>query len=410
MLNRKVLASAAATALLVCTGHFAQADFNQPLTLQASADKPLMVGLDRIGLGAPLRNAGLTVGGLAETSWTISDSSPPDNNITGRIFDFDNQYLTLNQIDLFIERTVDPAKGQFDVGGRFEMIYGADARGIHSLGLFDYYGYYNVPSADDANSPHNQLDIVQAYVDFAVPVGNGLKICAGKFVTHMGYEVINPSGNALYSHSYLFGYAIPFTHTGVMATYTLSPQFSIMGGISRGWDTSLEDDNDTIDTLGQFVWTIDDRATFYVNLVTGPDQPGDNDNWRTVVDLIYTRKLSKELSMAVNGDYGYQTNANGGSDAQWYGTAGYLTYTINDQFSTTGRLEWFNDQDGYRGLGTNVYEATLGLAIKPFAADAIGQNLVIRPEVRFDYADDRTFDGGTDRTQATFGIDAFFTF
>ena len=46
---------------------------------------------------------------------------------------------------------------------------------VHSLGLFDHYGIYNVPSGNDADSPNNQWDVNQAYVDFAIPVGTGLR-------------------------------------------------------------------------------------------------------------------------------------------------------------------------------------------------------------------------------------------
>ena len=58
----------------------------------------------------------------------------------------------------------------------------------------------------------------------------------GKFVTLLGQEAINPTGNALYSHSYLFGFAIPFTQTGVLVTYALNDKFTIDAGITRGWN------------------------------------------------------------------------------------------------------------------------------------------------------------------------------
>ena len=38
----------------------------------------------------------------------------------------------------------------------------------------------------------------------------------------------------------------------------------------------------------------------------------------------------------------------------------------------------------------------------------IGQNLQIRPELRFDYADKDAFGGGNHKTQATAAIDAVF--
>jgi len=56
-----------------------------------------------------------------------------------RVFDFEDQDKTLNQIDLTIEKTVDASKGKFDWGFRVEWIWGGDARLIHSNGL-NFYG------------------------------------------------------------------------------------------------------------------------------------------------------------------------------------------------------------------------------------------------------------------------------
>ena len=59
---------------------------------------------------------------------------------------------------------------------------------------------------------------------------------------------------------------------------------------------------------------------------------------------------------------------------------------------------------------TSYYEATVGLAITPFPDNDIAKNFVVRPEVRYDYASKRVFDGGTDRYQFQAAIDAYFTF
>ena len=99
-----------------------------------------------------------------------------------------------------------------------EVNYGWDNGLLHSSGIFDNPstlgvtdGYYR-----SRTSPENQFDVHQAYLDFALPVGSGLDIRVGKFVTLLGYELINPTQNALFSHSYLFGFAIPLTQTGVL--------------------------------------------------------------------------------------------------------------------------------------------------------------------------------------------------
>ena len=364
--------------------------------------RPLMSLLDEAGVGQSLDDARIDIFGHVEGSYTYNFNDPAGDINIGRVFDFEHDELTLNQIDLTIERTVDAAKKKWDVGGRIEWIYGGDAGLIHSNGLFDWY--------DGPRDPENQFDLNQAYVDVTVPVGNGLRLRAGKFVTLLGYEVINPTGNALYSHSYLFGFAIPFTHTGVLATYSLNDKITLNGGITRGWEQSLEDNNDAIDFLGGVNWAINDKFTLFFSDSFGPQQADDNNNLRNVFDFCLYYTATEQLSLGLNGVYGFEQDVPGIGDADWFGTALYAHLKLNKRYTVNARLEWFNDDDGSRGFGMSVYEATLGLAIVPFPDHALGSNLKIRPEIRYDYAEDDLFDGGTEQGQFTAAIDAIVTF
>jgi len=411
MSNRKGLVAAAACAVLTVSGlvRADEAVSHQPFALmvdEAPARRPLMQLLDRAGLAESLEENGFTLGGRIQGSYTYSFSSPPGNDISGRLFDFENQDPTLNQIGVFLDKQV--ATDKFDIGGRMEWIYGADSRFIHSVGLFDHM------NAD--SGPDNQWDLNQLYLDINVP--NVATFRVGKFVTPVGYEVIDPTGNQFYSHSWQFNYG-PFTHTGVLATFALNERTDLTLGITRGWDTSLEDDNDTIDFLGRIAYAFPDGdANLFLTVISGADQPGDNDNWRTLVDLVYSRTIGDDVTLALNANYVYEANSGtsvSGSDAQWFGVALYAGKDIvEDTVTLNGRLEYYNDQDGARvtgGVGgTSLYGATAGLAIRPFAQDEIGQHLVIRPEIRFDYSEKRFFDGATDRYQLTAAIDAIFSF
>jgi len=369
--------------------------------------KPLMRVMDAIGIGKGLDDLGINIYGWVEGSYTYSASAPPGNIITGRVFDLTHEDPTLNQVDLNFEKTVDLTKKEWQWGFHIEGLYGADAGGIHALGLFDWY--------DGRFNPENQFDLVQAYADIGIPIGNGLQLRLGKWVTLLGQEVINPTGNALFSHSYLFGFAIPFTHTGVLGTYAFNDQFTLDLGVTRGWDVSLEDNNSALDYIGRVTWTLPDKKNkIFATLISGPEQTGNDGRWRTVFDLIWTYQATDALSFAVNGDYGFDSGASPtGGDAMWYGVAAYMGYKFNDYATLNLRGEFFRDEDGVRlgtGFGTNVYEATAGVTVTPFASDEIMQNLKIRPEVRFDYSENKIFDAGTDRYQFTAGIDAYFTF
>jgi len=211
MIRRMSLVKAAAVGVFAVSGYAQAADRPEYMQEQTQAGRrPLMSAIDRTGGGAMMKDIGLDISGHVEGSYTYSTSNPPGDVLTGRVFDDQHDELYLNQIDVTIQRTLTANddsvlgyKDKLNFGFMIEMLYGQDARKIHSNGLFDHYN-------DDA-SRNEEFDLTQAYFTIGVPVGNGLLIQAGKFITPLGYEVINPTQNQLYSHSYLFGFAIPFT-------------------------------------------------------------------------------------------------------------------------------------------------------------------------------------------------------
>src|SRR5204863_9978520 len=136
------------------------------------------------------------------------------------------------------------------------------------------------------------------------------------------------------------------THTGVLGTYQLNDKVTVNAGVTRGWDTSLEDSNGTVDFLGGLAYTITDKTSLSFNVVAGPDQPGNNSDWRTVFDATLIHKVRDDLTLTLNGDYGWEqdsVSSVSGSDAQWFGIAGYASKTMNKFCTLNGRVEYFND-------------------------------------------------------------------
>jgi hypothetical protein len=285
---------------------------------------------------------------------------------------------------------------------------------LDSSNGLDFYG-----NANPQLTPPEQFDLTQAYVDAYIPVGTGLTLTAGKFVTLLGYETINPTTNALFSHSYLFGFAIPFTNTGVLAKYQLNNQWTATAGFTRGWDQALKDNNgDGIDVIGQLAYTSYNvkGLSGYFNFIAGPES-GDvvadhvNRYWRSVGDLIVSYAYGDNWTFAGNADFGYEPKAGtNGKDANWYGAALYATYKFDPHVSATVRGEYFNDDDGARGIGAEVYEATAGLEITPFPTNEYLANLLFRPEFREDWSPKNVFDGGTQPNQSTVAADLIYKF
>jgi len=434
MLRRSATLGLAVSAVLASAGlvragepSSAASSFKHPIyAADEAAKKPLMSTLDKTGMGGPLENAGINIYGHVEGGWTYNIDRPNTQTNVGRIFDFEDQDKTLNQVDLTIEKTTDATKGTFDWGFKVEAMYGADARLIHSNGLNFYGPEYAANSAAEhptdpgtADFDHNEeFDLTQAYGQVALPVGSGLTITAGKFVTLLGYETINPTMNMLYSHSYLFGYAIPFTQTGGMAKYNITKDVSLTLGFSRGWEQTNHDNNGSIDGFGQLSWNVNDKLSIAVNAICGPEQANDSSHYRTVIDVTATYKMGDNTTLGMNADYGYGSRE--GSDVgfggtpgtgDWWGAAVYFQQVFDPHVSLNVRAEYFNDDDGCRGLGTSVEELTVGLAIKPMPDNQWASGLVFRPEVRWDHADDQIFnDGAGDENQFTVGGDIIFAF
>ena len=153
---------------------------------------------------------GINLYGHVEGGYTYNSDDPSDKLNPFRIFDFEHNKPILDQLDFTIERAVDYRKDKWDIGGKAEIMWGADAGIIHSNGLFDWY--------DGIRKPENQWDLTQAYIDITVPLGTGLRIRMGKFVNFVGYETINPTTGGIvdfYSRSLIF-FNYPFTHTGII--------------------------------------------------------------------------------------------------------------------------------------------------------------------------------------------------
>lgn len=429
MLQRKGLAIFAVCAAMAWANPLRASDENASATPtddqavfaddQTTTRAPLMELLHDAGIGDTLEKWGINISGFVEGSYNYNFEKPLQNPggaplphlSVGRVFDQKYDALLLNQAELMIARNINADPNKWDFGFAMEWIYGHDADYIHANGL-NFYG----PGA--GTHPDLQFDLTQAYVTMNAPLGNGLLVEAGKFVTPVGYEYINPTQNPLYSHSYLFGFAIPFTQTGVMATYAFTPQWSVMGGFSRGWDQSLKDTNgDNMDYMAQVAYnSADKKLNGALSTIIGPEQPKNDSNWRYLIDGVAKYNWSDQITLGLNGDFAYERHAalapgDVGKDAVWFGVAGYASYKFDDRFTLNSRLEYFNDHDAARGLGSEFYEATLGLAVTPFPDNQWLKGLMVRPEVRYDYSVDGGVFVGTERNwQITVGGDAIYAF
>ena len=366
------------------------------------------------------------ISGWIDSGITFNPASPQDNQNFGRFFDDRANEPLLNQLVINFERALAPQPGEFDWGFKLQFMYGSDARSIHSLGLF----------SDTAATSIVQPDLVEGYLNLHFPIisEGGLDLKLGKFVTLEGVETIDPRTNFFYSHTYIFNVGIPFNHTGALATFHATKWLDLYSAITRGVNTSIEDNNDSVSFHGGVgLNLLAGKLTILATTSIGPETPNNNHDQRYFNDIAITAKITEKFTSLTDLNYALDEV----SDAQAFGIAQYFTYAINSWVTAGIRGEIFWDDDGFYvfsfanthdpmraleggptidprtvGGGKTTYGAiTAGVNIKPPMPKPLA-GLAIRPEIRYDCSlnDTRPFNNSSDRDQFTAGIDLIVTF
>jgi hypothetical protein len=329
-----------------------------------------------------------------------------------RYYDFDEGY-SFNMAELSLKK--DPSD-KYPFGYGLVVTAGRDAQKNHAIGIFrdddDQFAFRNT----------KPYDLQEAYLSYKIPVGSGLTVKAGKFVTLLGYEVIESPNDLNFSRSFLFTFATPLTHVGALATYAPTAWLSLTAGPVVGWDVA-DDDNDAMSVMGQIAFTGVKDLTTSLNVITGPEQPHQATNPRTVLDLVVNYTGIKRLTLGANVDYGWEidepslaSTRGRSTNAVWWGYAGYVAYDWTEQLRTAVRGEFFRDADGARTLAVapgspvSLWEITATVQYK------IWKGLVGRVEYRHDQADERVFSirgpgpAPTSKSQDTITLALYYSF
>jgi hypothetical protein len=361
----------------------------------------------------------LQVSGYADAGYTSASiasavGTPGGSQINGRVFDTLNQQIQFHNFNL-------QAAYNGPIGGKIEASFGDDANVINSY-------------PKSVFAPGTEIDITQAYLSGTSGQFTGI---VGKFETLAGAELIESPSDIEFSRSILFGYAVPFTHTGGRVTWAMNSNLSFIAGLNRGWDTTWSESNSPfayVDTSsltfeGGAAWNpskafsatlqgYDGQVeegfavatpTFPVNYTPlAPGRPV-----RSLIDTVLTYHMTPALTLILNGDAGQQTNSivvNGNGTpfgygtGTWSGLAGYASYALSGQWTVSLRGEYFGDNGGLRtGISQKWTEATATAAYAP------NSNIIVRGEIRGDKSNQAFFSTGFGlpayKTNAQFGIE-----
>ena len=341
---------------------------------QSASGSAAPMELSTMGLG------GVQLGGFVDTTYAYNFNVPQTNTNTLRVFDTRANSFMLNSAELNIKK---PVSAESPVGFRTDLAFGTDAEVVGSV-------------TTGLGLGTDELDIQQAYVEYLAPIGNGLDVQVGKFVTLHGAEVIKSKDDWNISRSFLFGYAIPFTHTGIRATYPWSDRFSTVVGVNNGWD--LVDDNNQGKTVELGFSAVPmDKTSLAVTYMFGAEQANNNGKQRHLLDLVAGWQPIEPLQLKLNYDYGWEDDAVAfKNNAVWHGRAGYARYALSDKWAVTVRGEYFNDADairtafnaGINGRAGNHLRLTEWTLTSEYKLNA---HLIGRVEYRHDWASERVF-------------------
>lgn len=333
----------------------------------------------------------LTVNGFVSVLYEYNTNRPASGLNLFRSFDDRDNSVSIDAAEIVLQKAVEKPG---DVGFRIDAVAGTVARVASAAGLFQ----------------GQDFDLQQAFVSYIAPLGSGLRFDFGKFVTHMGYEVIEgyDGWNDNATRSFVFGYAFPFTNTGLKASYTFGDELAAMLLVTNGWDV-VTDNNSGKSVGAQLVWTPSKAVTVTGNYIGGPEQANTNGNWRNVGNVVGQWKATDRTVFTLELTYGSEPNAvTPGKTATWSGLVGYARFGVTDHFAFILRGEYFADPDGARtAVPQYLKEVTLTPEWK------VNSHFLLRADLRVDRSNRDVFEkkgGETSKTQPTVALNAIYMF
>ncbi|OQW47968.1 MAG: hypothetical protein A4S09_14315 [Proteobacteria bacterium SG_bin7] len=304
-------------------------------------------------------------------AYNLNNPNPTTSTTTARAGD-QNTFNTFNyyhdQFALSLAKiTVQQATEPF--GFRIDLAAGPTAAGVAGS-LTDFY-----------NS-----SFMQAYLSWKLP--SGLLIEAGKFATHLGYELIEASDNANYSRSLIFTYG-PFWHTGLRASYAWSDKLTTNFYIYNGWNNYYETNRNK--ALGfQVAYIPRENYQVIVNYIGSREPTTINsvtdDDSRGLWDVIVSGQITPSLKLAMN--YDWASELFNGTTRGLKALALYGTWQFQENRSASLRYETFDDSEAI-GFGTGTAQKIT--SVTATLEHKAGDQLKIRAEYRMDSSDKNSF-------------------
>lgn len=193
--------------------------------------KELEKMIEDAGIYIETAKKGVVLSGWVDASYTYNfNGGGTDMGINGspgpirtHALDIDSNDFNVNQVDISLDKAL-PQENTWAAGFHVDIGFGEDVKRF---------------GENDPGLGGNGVTIIQGYVNFRVPVGNGLDFQFGKFASPMlGFEVVPTPANVNVSRSYWATFGAPLLHTGFLMGYRFNEWLDAKLGLVNGWNNS----------------------------------------------------------------------------------------------------------------------------------------------------------------------------
>jgi len=318
----------------------------------------------------------LTLGGYAEGFYQWNFNRPPSGITNFRGFDNRHNAFTIANavVDAQYEKSGVMARLALQVGHTPNTYYLAEP----------------TSKADLSTSVIGQTDaatwrfLQQALIGYKIPLGLGMLVQGGIFLSPVGPESMAVRENWTYSRSNLF-FNLPFYHAGVRLTQQLSEAWFATLGIVNGWNCVV-DGNGEKSLYGQLNYNRPDRLQAAVLYFTGVERsPGEAVRpWRHLFDAWITFYLGNRFAFSLHGNLGFEPQSTG--TASWLAGATYVRLRVLRwlQLAARGDVFWERKADLSIFFPSTMSWLASGTATLEFAWVP---GLMLRLEYRHDQSD-----------------------
>ena len=317
----------------------------------------------------------------------------PSNGLTNfRGFDNRHDSFTLSNVALGGSAEIGPVSGTLvlQIGHTPSTYYLAEPSSAGAGGA----------AGADANT---WKYLQEAHVDWRAPIGKGLLLQLGLFLSPIGVETLAIKDHWNWSRSNLF-FGLPFYHTGLQATYDLGSGLTAFAAVYNGWNSVVDNNEEkSVSAFLGYKRGIVSGHFLYFGGIERPTGSAEGPYWRHLLDAYAQVDVTPRFSLLAHADVGYEPNRFG--TALWYAGAIYARVQPVSWLYLVARGDRFYEDVAQNGVGSSspifwpvkwVSSATVTVDVRPH------DHLSVRLEYRHDQADgDIYFRGDVPRDPIT---------